>query len=75
MWSSASPRGLSQGVGSLLTLLPHRLGLHGWRLWKHLCASGVVIYQPLKTLYKLLSEITQEDWLWYTTPHLVQWTP
>lgn len=33
--------------------------LQSWRLWKRLCASEVVLLSLLKTLYKLLSEITQ----------------
>lgn len=52
---------------------PRRPAVQGWHLWAHLCASGVVIYQPLKTLYKLLSDITQEGWLWCTAPRPVQW--
>lgn len=52
---------------------PRRPAVQGWHLRAHLCASGVVIYQPLKTLYKLLSGITQEGWLWRAAPRPVQW--
>lgn len=54
---------------------PTQTGFARLAFTEHLCASGVVIYQPLKTLYKLLSEITQVGWLWCTAPRPVQWAP
>lgn len=68
----------SQTQASLLPWVPlgfprapplHRWGSQGRCLWVCLCASLVIIYQPLKQLYKLLFEITQEGWLLTVGPH------